>query len=83
MSSVSRVPTGDVDRVLTVACDWTARPPLLLITTLRRSPADVSEDAFRPVHTTVLQAQFGELLLERIREAIAPPSRTPTEGTTR
>jgi hypothetical protein len=82
-TSGARVPTGDLDRIVTVAVDWTARVPLLLITTLRRSPSEVSDDAFRPVHTITMQAQYGEVLLERIREAIAPPSRTPTEGTAR
>lgn len=65
-----RVPTGQIDTVLHVAVDWTAPVPLLLITTLRRSAADVDDSAFRPVHTAQLQIQFAELLIERIRAAL-------------
>ena len=43
----TRVPTGEVDRVLAVARAWTARAPLPVISALHRSPADISEHAFR------------------------------------
>ncbi len=65
-----RVPTGQIDTVLQVALDWATPVPLLLITTLRRSAADVDEAAFKPVYTTRLQIQFAELLIERIRAAL-------------
>ncbi len=67
-----RVPTGELDRVLEVAVDSTARPPLLVLTTLRRSPAEVSDEAFRPVHVTTLQLQYADVLIARIRAAVAP-----------
>jgi hypothetical protein len=82
VSSASRVPTGRIDEAVSVAVDWTAQVPLLVITTLRRSPADVSEHAFLPVHVTTLQAQYGPLLLERIREALTPPTTTRPEPAT-
>jgi hypothetical protein len=75
---VLRVPTGEVDRILTVAVDGTAGVPLLVIRTLRRTPDQVSDRAFRPVHTITLQAQYAELLIERIRAALIRS--TPTEA---
>ncbi len=83
MPGPARVPTGQVDQVRTVACDWTARPPLLIITTLQRNPSDVGDDAFRTQHVTTVQVQFGELLLERIREALTPPTPSFTIGAIR
>ncbi len=65
-----RVPTGQIDTTVTVAVDWAAPVPLLLITTLRRSAADVDDSAFRAVHTAQLQIQFAEVLIERIRAAL-------------
>jgi hypothetical protein len=66
-----RVPTGCLDRVLGVRVDTSSAVPELVITTWRRSPADVGEDAFIETAEAVrCQIQFSGLLLEQIRHAV-------------
>jgi len=68
-----RVPTGELDRVLfvrVIAEDGAL--PVLDIRTAGRSPADFSDDCFRPTAAGVsIGLQFADALVEQIERARA------------
>jgi hypothetical protein len=67
-----RVPTGSVDEVVRVRLLEGGPVPQLDIRTFRRSPSDLSEDAFRPTsHAVTIEAQFAVELVEAIQRATA------------
>lgn len=62
-----RVPTGQIDAELRVRVNRDGVLPVLDIRTFRRSPAEVSADAFHPTAGGVtLDLQYADLLLEAI-----------------
>jgi hypothetical protein len=66
-----RCPTGELDYRVGVRLDTSGAAPVLVIEPLRRSPAEVGEDAFQPAGPGVhLQAQFAGVLVEQIRHAV-------------
>ena len=66
-----RVPTGHVDATVGVHVLDGPGVPVLVISTWRRSPAEVSEDAFIEMQERVaLQLHYAPLLLEQIRSAV-------------
>jgi hypothetical protein len=66
-----RCPTGQVDAEIRVRVRHDSGPvPMLELVTCRRSPADVSAEAFHPTaHSVVIEAQFGEVLIAAIHRA--------------
>ena len=68
-----RVPTGQLDAQVFARLLYGGTHgavPLLDVRTWRRSPAEVSEDAFQPTAAGVtIKAQFAPLLLEAIGKA--------------
>ena len=67
-----RVPKGQVDAEVRVRRVTDGPVPTIDIRTFRRSPAEVSADAFLPTAAGVtIEAQYAELLLEAIQKARA------------
>jgi hypothetical protein len=67
-----RVPLGKVDAEGRVRIIHDGPVPLLDIRTFRRSPADVSADAFRPtIAAFTLELQYADELIEAIQKARA------------
>ncbi len=66
-----RVPTGHLDRVLSVALDTTTAPAHLVITTLKRPADGLTDNDFRPTDRVIsLEARLAPLLVQRIRREI-------------
>lgn len=67
----NRVPTGSVDATVGVHVLDGSGVPMLIISTWRRSPAEVGEDAFIETQEKVaLQLHYAPLLQEQIRNAV-------------
>jgi hypothetical protein len=66
-----RVPTGQIDAEVRVrAIQEEGAPDKLDVRMFRRSPADLSDDAFRPTAAGItLELQFADVLLEQIAKA--------------
>lgn len=62
-----------MDRRLAVRLDTSGPVPELVLETLRRSPAEVGDDAFVPTgEAGRLQVQFADELVRAIQKARAP-----------
>jgi hypothetical protein len=67
----NRVPTGCVDATVGVHVLDGSGVPVLIVSTWRRSPAEVGEDTFIETAERVsLQLHYAPLLLEQIRNAV-------------
>ncbi len=68
--AAARVPTGSIDRALSVALDATVTPPRLVLAEFRRPADGLSEADFEPTpHILTLELQYVPLLVQRIQEA--------------